>query len=113
VQPDQRQQARHLRLGRHQLVEQRGQPLGVVDEIAGLYLLGGGQVALVQQQVDHPEDLGQARAQLVVGGDPVGNARVGDLAFGAGDPLRHGRLGYQERSGDLGRGQPGSVVGAI
>jgi hypothetical protein len=60
VQPDQRQQARHLRLGRHQLVEQRRQPLGVVDQVAGVRLLGGGQVALVAQQVDHRQDLGQA-----------------------------------------------------
>ena len=29
------------------------------------------QVALVEQQVDHGEDLGQAGAELVIGGDPV------------------------------------------
>jgi hypothetical protein len=34
VQPDQRQQARHLRLGRHELVEQGCQPVGVVDQVA-------------------------------------------------------------------------------
>ena len=36
VQPDQRKQASHFRLRGHQLVEQRGQPLGVFDEVARL-----------------------------------------------------------------------------
>jgi hypothetical protein len=49
VQPDERQQARHLGLGGHERVEQRRQPLGVVDEVAGLHLLGGAQVTLVEQ----------------------------------------------------------------
>ena len=40
VQPDQRQQARDFRLGRHQLVQEGCQPLGVVDEIARLRPLG-------------------------------------------------------------------------
>ena len=34
VEPDQGEQAGHLGLGRHQPVEQRGEPLGVVDEVA-------------------------------------------------------------------------------
>ena len=34
VQPDQREQARHLRLGRHELVQQGGEELSVVDEVA-------------------------------------------------------------------------------
>ena len=34
VQPDQREQAGDLRLGRHELVEQASQPFGVVDEVA-------------------------------------------------------------------------------
>ena len=64
VQPDQREQSRDLGFGRHQLVQQGRQPLGVVDEVARLGPLGGAQVPLVGQQVDHRQDLGQAGAEL-------------------------------------------------
>jgi hypothetical protein len=86
-------------------MEQDGQPLGIVHEIARLRSLGGGQVALVQQQVDHREDLGQAGFKLIVGRDSVRDSGFGDLPLGAGDPLRHSRFTHQERPGDLGRGQ--------
>jgi hypothetical protein len=62
MQPDQREQARHFRLGRHQRVEQRHQPFGVVNEVSRLRPLGRRQIALVEQEVDHREDLGQAGA---------------------------------------------------
>ena len=87
---------------RHQLVEQGGQPLGVLDEIARLARRRA-QVALVEcWQVTARTSAGGR--QLVVGWDPVWNPRVCDLSFGAGDPLRHRRFLHQERSGDLGRG---------
>jgi len=44
-----------------------------------------GQVSLVAQQVDHGEDLGQAGAEIIGGGEPVRDAGLGDLAFGPGD----------------------------
>lgn len=52
MQPDQGEQAGHLRFGRHEVVQQRGEELGVIGEVAGLRLAAAtGQVALVEQQV--------------------------------------------------------------
>jgi hypothetical protein len=88
-------------------VEQRGEELGVVSEIARLWRRPtGGQVALVEEQVDHRENLAEAVADLVGGRDPVRDPRLADLAFGAGDALTDGGLRNEERSGDLGGGQP-------
>ncbi len=106
VQLDQREQPGHLGLGRHQPVQQAGEPLGVVGEVARVRLRRGGQVALVEQQVDHGQHAGQPVAELVGVRDPVRDAGVGDLPLGSGDPLRHGGLRQQERPRDLGRGQP-------
>ena len=105
VQPDQREQPGHFGLGRHQPVKQVGEPLGVVDEVARVRPRRGRQVALVEQQVDHGEHSRQAGAELVGVGNPVRDARVGDLPLGAGDPLRHRGLRHEERPRDLGRGQ--------
>jgi hypothetical protein len=86
VQPDQGQQPGHLGLGGHELVEQRREKAGVIGEVAGLGLSApAGQVALVEQQVDDGQDLGQAGAESVSGRDPVRDARVSDLPLGAGD----------------------------
>ena len=62
VEPNKCEQASDFGLRRHQPVEQGRQPLGVIDEIARLSTLGGAQVALIEEQVDHREDLGQAIA---------------------------------------------------
>ena len=65
VQPDQGEQAGHLGFGGHEAVQQRGEELGVVGEVAGLGMpTATAQVALV--------------------------ARVADLPLGAGDPLSDG-----------------------
>jgi hypothetical protein len=47
-----------------------------------LRLLGGGQVTLVQQQVDDRQDLVEPRLELVGIRDAVGDTRLGDLALG-------------------------------
>lgn len=83
VQPDQRQQTGHLGLSRHQTVQESGQPLGVAGEGVRLRLPGGGEVTLVEQQVDHREDLRETVAQLLLAGDAVRDARLGDLLLGA------------------------------
>ncbi len=81
VQPDERQQARYLGLGRHQRVKQRRQPLGVVDEVAGLHLFGCAQVTLIEQQVDDRKDFGQPGTQVVIRRDPVRNPASVILRF--------------------------------
>lgn len=48
MQPDQGEQSGCLRLGRHELVEQAGQPFRFLDEVAELGRTGGGKVALVE-----------------------------------------------------------------
>jgi hypothetical protein len=53
VQPDERQQTGDLRLGGHQPVQEGGQELGIVGEIAVVGpVTGATQVGLVEQQVD-------------------------------------------------------------
>ena len=107
VQPDQGQQPGHLGLGGHELVEQRGEEGGVVGEVAGLGLSApAGQVALVEQQVDDGQDLGQADTEFVGGRDSVRDARVSDLPLGAGDPLPDRGFRDQEGLGDLRGGEP-------
>jgi hypothetical protein len=53
------------------------------------------------------QDPGRALREQARGRHPVRDRGVADLALGADDPLGHGRLGHQQRPGDLGRGQPG------
>jgi hypothetical protein len=49
----------------------------------------GGVVALVEDQVDDGEHAAEAVGQDVVGRHAVGDARRGDLALRAHDPLAH------------------------
>jgi hypothetical protein len=65
-----------------------------------------GRVPLVEHEVDDGQHGLQAGRELGRGRHAVGDARIADLALGAHQPLRHRRLGHQERARDLRRGQP-------
>jgi hypothetical protein len=106
VQQLQREQAEDLRLARHQPVQQPGQGHGLGGEVApGGLAARAGQVALVEDQVDDREDLGESFGQVVgIGHAHVGVHRLQDLA-GPEQALGHGGFGDQEGGGDLGRGQ--------
>ena len=108
VQQHQGQQARGLRLVRHQHGQHPGQPdrLGaqvLPDQVGACR----GRVALVEQQVQHAQHARRAFRQQVGRRHPVGDPRVLDLLLGPDQPLGHGRLAGKERPGDLGRGQAG------
>ena len=64
-----------------------------------------GRVALVEDQVQHVQHDAQTISSLVVGREPELRAGRLDRLLGPADPLRHRRLGNQERASDLRRGQ--------
>ena len=68
---------------------------------------GGRRVALVEQQVEHGEHRARALGQQVRRRDAVRDAGVADLVLGPHEPLRHRRLGHEERACDLGGREPG------
>jgi hypothetical protein len=68
---------------------------------AGQLLAGACRVSLVEYQVHDAQDAPQPPGKLVVGRHLVPDARVGDLALGAGDPLTHRRLADRERTGEF------------
>ncbi len=104
----QRQQAGRLGLVGHEAAQRAGEPDRLVAQL-GADEVGapGGRVPLVEQQIQHREDPAGALGQQMRGRDPIRDARAGDLALGAHEPLGHRRLRHQERPGDLRRGQPG------
>ena len=63
-------------------------------------------MALVEDEVDHGQYGLEAVWEVGIGRDPIGNARVADLALGPHQSLGHGRLGYQEGARDLRGRQP-------
>jgi hypothetical protein len=62
-------------------------------------------VALVEDEVQDVQHGGEPLGALAVGRHPERDAGHFDALLGAADPLRHGRLGHEERVRDLGRGQ--------
>ena len=107
MQQQQGEQAEDLRLARHQAVQGPGQRDRLGGEVAsGRLAAGGGQVALVKEEVHDREHLGQAVGELVRVGDPDGGVLIGQGLAGAQQPLRHGGLGHEEGPGDLLAGQP-------
>jgi hypothetical protein len=108
LQQHQRQQAARLGLARHQPGQRPRQPDRLRAQVRPDHVRARGRaVTLVEQQVQHGQDPGDALGEQARGRHPVRDRGVADLALGADDPLRHGRLGHQQRAGDLGRGQPG------
>ena len=101
------QQAVHLGLVRHQLGEQATESDGLRAEIVARQIVArGGGVPLVEHEVDHCEHGAEPVRQLGVGRDAIRDLGVLDLALGPHEPLRHGRLGHEERSRDLARLEP-------
>ena len=102
-----REQARGLGVVRHQPAQQPGQPDslgGQVDPLQGL--ARGGDVALIEDQVQDVLDYAQPLAAVGPGRrGELGTCRA-DLLLGAADALRHRRLGHDEGPGDLRRAQP-------
>ena len=65
-----------------------------------------GRVAFVEDQVDDRQHRGPALRQRGVGRHLVGDAGILDLALGAHQPLRHGRLRNEKRARDLAGRKP-------
>ena len=95
MQQHQREQALHLRFVRHQLRQRATEPDRLRGEVAAT------AVALVEDQVDDGEHRGQPVGQQVSRRDAERDAGVADLALRANEPLRHRRLGDEERTRDL------------
>jgi len=107
VEPDQREQAERFGLVGQEPHHQAGQPLRVPGDVAAEgEVARGGQVTLVEHEVEDGEDLAEPLAVVVGAGHTVGDASDGDLAFGADNPLGDGGFGDDECAGDLRRGQP-------
>ena len=105
-QQHQRQQPGDLAVGRQQMMDRPGEPNRFVRQVAALQVgADAARVALVEDQVEHVQDGAEPLAALVPGGHAEGHARRLDPLLGAADPLRHRRLGHQERVRDLGGGQ--------
>ncbi len=101
------QQPDYLTVLWHEGTDQSGEPDGLSGEIL-TYRIGvgaGGQVALVEDEVENGEYAGDPSWEILCGRYPVGDARRFDLGLGPGDPLTHGGLLYQEGPGDLRHGQ--------
>ena len=111
VQQHQREQAERLRLVGHQHGEQLREPDRLVAElVADRRAAAARGVALVEDEVEDGEHRAQPLGQQVVGRDAERDARVADLLLCAHEPLRHRRLGDEERVRDLGRRQAGDLA---
>ena len=108
VEEHEREEADGLGLVGHELGEGAGEADGVGAQPLA-YEVGAarGRVPLVEQQVQHGQHCAGALGQLVRRRHAVRDSRVADLALRPHEPLRHGGLGNQERSRDLGGGEPG------
>ena len=106
LQLHQREQALNLGLTRHQRGEDPPEPQGLsAQRRADPVLAGGRRVALVEDQVDHLEHRDRRSASSSRPGRSNGTLGLDQRPFGPDDALRDGRLGHEERSGDLGRRQ--------
>ena len=94
----------HLRLVGHQLGERPAEPDRLRRELAA-----AGRIALVEDQVDDREHRVEPLGQQVLGRHPEGDPGGLDLALRPHEPLRHRRLGDQERARDLAVLSPPSV----
>ena len=103
-QQHQRQQPRHLAVVGQQRARHPGQADRLARELAPLQLLAGRRrVALVEDQVEHLQHDARAARRARRRGGSSKRPPVGDRGLGPADPLRHRRLGHQERRGDLAR----------
>ncbi len=103
-QQHQRQQSRDLPVVRKEVVNSPGQPNRLIREIAALEVgADAAGIALVEDQIEHVQDGAESFGPLPVGGHAKWHAGRLDALLGPADPLRHGRLGHEERVGNLGR----------
>lgn len=91
------QQAQSLGLVGHELDQHAAEP----DRLGAQVVAGHRGRAGGEHETDDGEDGARPVGQVCVAGHPVGDAGVADLALGAHQPLRHRRLGHEERPGDL------------
>ena len=107
VEEHQRQQPQDLRLVRHQRGEDPRQPDRLRRQLAPDEPIAGRRVvALVEDEVEHPQHAVEPLRQGVVRRDAIRDARVADLALRPDEPLGERRLGHEEGPGDLGRREP-------
>ena len=62
-------------------------------------------MTLGEDEVDHPQDIGEPGGERISWWDLERDRGLADLALGAHQALRHGRLRHQERRSDLGSGE--------
>jgi hypothetical protein len=106
VQEHEREQPGYLWFVRQQSVDEPGEANGLRAQIGAHDIVGSGCVpAFGEDQINDVQDCRQSIGQLVGLGHPERYSRSGDLAFGPQETLGHRRLGDQEGSSDLRRGQ--------
>ena len=102
----QRDKAVNLRLLRRKLREDAAQAQGVFAKSGTHPIFARSRgVAFVENQVDHFQNRGQSRSQLLAAGNLKGNARFRKRALGANDTLGNSWFRNQEGAGDFLRGQ--------
>ena len=88
--------------------QHRRQPFRIVSQLAaGDGVAARGQVALVEDEVDDPQDLVEPLSPLRRLRGPVRDPGGDDLLLRSGQALGQGGFGQEEGPGDLGRGQAG------
>ena len=111
LQQQQREQPEGLRLVRHQDAEELREADRLGAEIAADERVAGrGGVALVEDEVEHPEHVGHAVGEEVVGRHAERDARLAEPPLRADEPLRERRLRDEERARDLRRREPGDLA---
>ena len=99
--------AERLGLVGHQLDEDAREADRLAAQLApDERVAGRRRVALVEDQVDDPEDGLEALGEEVIRWDAVGDPGVADLLLGPDQALSQGRLRDEERPGDLRGRQP-------
>jgi len=84
----------------------RRQPGGILGQVAARRLAAAaGQIALAEQQGQHPQHLGQPLVQLVVAGDAARDGGGDDRAPRPRQPLGDRGLRGHQGMGDLGGGE--------
>lgn len=102
-----REQPHDLLVVGHELHEEPPEPDRLRAQVRAHEALAGARgVPLGEHEVHDREDRPETSGELGVTRDPVGDARVADLALGAHEALRHRRLLDEERAGDLGGREP-------
>ncbi len=105
-QEHQRKQARHFAVIREQAMQIATETDRLRRQLRALQVgTGARRVALVEDQIEDVQDHAQALRPLVIRRHAELGASRLDARLRPADPLGHGRLGHEERTGDLCRGQ--------